>query len=126
VYKVNGVTKQTRYYLGDYEEEIDGNGNVRKIHYISGGDGLAAILISNQGQDSLLYAYTDLLGSLTVLTNQSGTVLERYAYDPWGKRRNPDNWTATDSRTTRLVNRGYTLHEHLDAFQIINMNALGK
>ena len=47
---------------------------------------------------------------------------ERYAYDPWGVRRNPDNWTQSDSRTAWIVNRGYTGHEHLDAFGIINMN----
>ena len=77
------MAQLTRYYLGNYEEEIDASGNVRKIHYISGGNGLVAILISHNGQDSLLYAYTDQLGSLTALTNDSGTVLEQYAYDPW-------------------------------------------
>jgi RHS repeat-associated protein len=59
---------------------------------------------------------------LIALTNESGTVVERYAYDPWGARRNPTNWTQTDNRTTWIVNRGYTGHEHLDAFSIINMN----
>jgi RHS repeat-associated protein len=48
--------------------------------------------------------------------------LERYAYNPWGVRRNPIDWTQTDTRTHWLLNRGYTGHEHLDAFQIINMN----
>jgi len=118
VYQVNGLTQQTRYYLGDYEEAIDASGNVRKIHYLSGG----AVLIRNNGQDSLLYGYADYLGSLIALTNEEGTVVERYAYDPWGNRRNPDNWTLTDNRTHRLLNRGYTMHEHLDAYQIINMN----
>jgi len=70
----------------------------------------------------LYYTYTDYLGSLIALTNESGTVVERYAYDPWGARRNPTNWTQTDNRTTWIVNRGYTMHEHLDAFSIINMN----
>ena len=70
----------------------------------------------------MYYTYTDYLGSLIALTNESGTVVERYAYDPWGARRNPTNWTQTDNRTTWIVNRGYTMHEHLDAFSIINMN----
>ncbi|OJX83229.1 MAG: hypothetical protein BGP01_06960 [Paludibacter sp. 47-17] len=56
------------------------------------------------------------------LTNESGTVVERYAYDPWGKRRNPADWTQDDTRTSWIVDRGYTMHEHLDAFGIINMN----
>ena len=116
-FKENGVTKQTRYYVGDYEEEIDALGNIRKIHYLSG-----AIMVQENGTDKLYYTYSDNQGSLLALTNASGTEVERYAYDPWGARRNPDNWTLKDTRTTWTTNRGYTGHEHLDAFGIINMN----
>jgi len=117
VYSENSVTKQTRYYFGDYEEEISQSGNIRKIHYLPG-----AVFIQNNGVDSLLYLYTDQLGSLRAITNASGTVLERYAYDPWGMRRNPNDWTQKDTRTSFLLNRGFTMHEHLDAFGVINMN----
>jgi uncharacterized protein (TIGR02594 family) len=48
--------------------------------------------------------------------------IERYAYDPWGARRNPDDWTKTDARTSWITHRGYTGHEHIDAFGVINMN----
>lgn len=116
-YKVNGVTQQTRYYFGDYEEEIDNLGNVKQIHYLSG-----AIMIRENGVETLYYAYTDYQGSLLALTDANGTVVERYAYDPWGARRNPDDWTQKDSRTIWIVARGYTGHEHLDQFGIINMN----
>jgi len=118
IYTVGGTTKLTRYYLGDYEEEVDAAGNVRQIHYLSGG----AVFIRNNSKDSLLYGYSDNQGSLIALTDENGTVLERYAYDPWGQRRNPDDWTAADFRTGWRLNRGYTMHEHLDAFAIINMN----
>jgi RHS repeat-associated protein len=116
-FKENGVTKQTRYYVGDYEEEIDALGNIRKIHYLSG-----AIMVQENGTDKLYYTYSDNQGSLLALTDAGGTVVERYAYDPWGARRNPDNWTLKDTRTKWITNRGYTGHEHLDAFGIINMN----
>jgi RHS repeat-associated protein len=59
---------------------------------------------------------------LTALSLPDGTVVERYAYDPWGKRRNPDNWTQADTRTAFILNRGYTMHEHLPEFNLINMN----
>jgi RHS repeat-associated protein len=59
---------------------------------------------------------------LIALSLPSGTVVERYAYDPWGKRRNPTNWTQTDTRTAFILNRGYTMHEHLPEFNLINMN----
>jgi RHS repeat-associated protein len=119
VYKVNNVTQLTRYYLGDYEEEINATtGNIRKIHYLSG-----AIYIDNSNyNDSLYYVYTDYQGSVIALTDEGGTVKRRYAYDPWGKRRNPADWTLADNGVNLIINRGYTGHEHLDAFGIINMN----
>ncbi|MDR0866129.1 MAG: hypothetical protein LBO74_14530 [Candidatus Symbiothrix sp.] len=72
--------------------------------------------------NTLYYAHTDYQGSLIALSNANGTVVERYAYDPWGNRRNPTNWTQPDTRTAFLLNRGYTMHEHLDDFKLINMN----
>jgi len=116
VQTVNGVTT-TRYYVGNYEEVITGS-VIKKIHYLSG-----AIFIQETNQpDKFYYSYADYQGSLIALTDETGNVVEKYAYDPWGVRRNPDNWTLRDSRTTWIVNRGYTGHEHLDAFGIINMN----
>ena len=118
VYKVSDVTKLTRYYLGDYEEEIGADSKVRKIHYLCG-----AILIQNEGKaDSLLYTYSDNQGSLIALTDVNGGIVRRYAYDPWGSRRDADNWNVKDNCTNLIINRGYTGHEHLDAFGIINMN----
>ena len=102
-------------------EEIR-NGSTRKIHYIDGGDGLAAVYVQNAGKDTLYYAHTDYQGSLTALSLPDGTVKERYAYDPWGNRRNSADWTQRDSRTAFVLNRGYTLHEHLPEFNLINMN----
>ena len=58
----------------------------KKIHYLSGGNGLAAIYVQNSTstQDSLMYAYTDNQGSVIALTDESGNVIRKYAYDPWG------------------------------------------
>lgn len=119
IYKENGVTKLTRYYMGDYEEELNAaTGNIRKIHYLSG-----AIYIDNSNyNDSLYYVYSDSQGSIVALTDDAGNLKRRFAYDPWGKRRNPLNWNETDNLAGLIINRGYTGHEHLDAFGIINMN----
>jgi RHS repeat-associated protein len=73
---------------------------------------------------TLYYGYLDYQGNLIALANEAGTVVEngRFAYDPWGKRRNPADWTQDDTRISWIVSRGYTMHEHLDMFSIINMN----
>jgi hypothetical protein len=45
-------------YFGDYEEEIDNVGNIRKIHYLRG-----AVYIDNSiGADEFYYTYTELFG----------------------------------------------------------------
>ena len=45
-------------------------------------------------------------------------------FDAWGNRRVVSNWTQVENSTTstHLFARGYTGHEHLDAFGLINMN----
>ncbi len=118
----NGSTNLTRYYLGNYEVEVDNVGNQRKLHYISGGNGIAAIHVIEDTGDTTYFTHTDYLGSLTSLTDANGTLVEKYAYGPWGIRRNPTDWELTDSRTSLVFDRGYTGHEHLDAFGLINMN----
>jgi RHS repeat-associated protein len=50
-------------------------------------------------------------------------VIERLAYDPWGKRRNTDGLSdTTDSLVGRTTDRGFTEHEHLDETGVVHMN----
>ena len=121
VFKEGNVTF-IRYYSGNYEEEISSSGKIKKIHHISGGDGLAGIYINDDGNSNFYSAYCDYQGSLLALTDINGVVKEKYAYDPWGNRRNPALWKDADTRTKFIIDRGYTLHEHLDALGLINMN----
>ena len=88
-----------------------------EIHYLRG-----AVYIQNNVTDSLYYTYTDNQGSVIALTDENGTVKRNYAYDPWGARRKASDWTKPDDLSHLIINRGYTGHEHLDAFGIINMN----
>ncbi len=117
----NEVLQKTIYYFDNYEKEVSGS-NTRQLHYIAGGDGLAAIYEINNGTGTMYYVHTDHLGSYDAITNQSGTVVQNYSFDAWGRRRNPTNWTYNNVPTSYLFNRGYTGHEHLDQFGLINMN----
>ncbi len=117
----------TKYYFNNYEEEHK-DGEVRKVHYISGGNGLTALYIETNGVGKLYHVVTDYQGSLIAITDKDGIIAsfegseQRFAFDPWGNRRDPQNWTLPDNRTSWLTDRGYTMHEHLDAFGLINMN----
>jgi RHS repeat-associated protein len=69
------------------------------------------------------YFVTDHLGSIAVATDATGAVVERDAYDPWGKRRNVNGTDDTTCSLTATTFHGYTGHDHIDANCLINMNA---
>lgn len=70
----------------------------------------------------MYYIHNDHLGSIDVISKQDGTIKERYNFDPWGRRRNPLDWSYNNIPTSFFINRGFTGHEHLDQFSLINMN----
>ncbi|MBN1185570.1 MAG: VCBS repeat-containing protein [Bacteroidales bacterium] len=128
VHEKNGINVLTRYYDQGYEKEIT-NGVMRHICYIHGGDGLAAIMaIDGSGNKTMYYILKDHLGSFNVIANESGTIAtfngvpQEYSFDPWGRRRNPNDWSYDNVPTAFLFDRGFTGHEHMDVFGLINMN----
>jgi len=40
------------------------------------------MMISNNDVETMYYGYTDNQSSLIALTDENGTVVEKYAYDP--------------------------------------------
>jgi RHS repeat-associated protein len=71
---------------------------------------------------SLRYFHTDHLGSVSVITNESGVVVERLSYDAWGKRRHPNGADDPTGSITSQTSRGFTGHEELDAVGLVHMN----
>lgn len=125
----NGILQKTGYYAGEYEKEVKPGNHIRQLHYIAGGDGPAAIFVRNDGLDTMYYIHTDHLGSINVITNQSGAVVQNCSFDAWGRRRNHADWTYNNVPSSYLFSRGFTGHslsrsigKHLDQFALINMN----
>jgi len=100
----------TRYYFGAYEKDIDRVGNPTQTDYIYTPAGLTAMVKGG----TLYYIHTDNLGSIQAITDESKTVISSYYYTPWGARVLLSGVNITD--------RGYTFHEHLEPFCLINMN----
>lgn len=125
-YKVNNALQKTVYYIGNYECEVYPNGRIREINYINTSTGHTIVQLkdnkNNIPTDSLYYIFKDHLGSYDRITNQLGQTVETYSFDAWGNRRQASDWTIKDVSETRLFTRGFTGHEHLDAFETINMN----
>ncbi len=118
----NGSLVKTKYFIGgSYELEKFQDGSKRQLHYIDGTDGLSAIYVIENFVGTMYYVHKDYLGSILYLTDDDGTVVESQSFDPWGRRRNPSNWTYDNILVNSITDRGYTGHEHLDEFDLINM-----
>ncbi|HTN46308.1 MAG TPA: FG-GAP-like repeat-containing protein [Flavipsychrobacter sp.] len=129
----NSAPILTRHYLDDYEVNIDPNTqNKTFIHYIAGGDGLCAIAeVQDQFyalSNNVTYhvVYKDHLGSLVAATDVGGAIEAEQNFDAWGRERNPTDWTYNNVSGVGLTHswlyRGYTGHENMPHFSIINMN----
>ncbi len=114
---------ETKYFIGDnYEIEVDEAGKERHLHYIASDAGLIAIFEIDDGSEQLYYLHKDYLGSIQCISNDIGQAVEILSFDPWGNRRNPNDWSFDNVPEETLFDRGFTGHQHLDDFQLINMN----
>lgn len=64
------------------------------------------------------------MGTVQALTNEAGALVQELSYDAWGNRRNPMNWQYYTNipDANALTPWGFTGHEHLDMFDIVNMD----
>jgi RHS repeat-associated protein len=114
------ITK--KYYTDSYERTVTGS-TTRQLNYIFAAGQLVAIFVKNGTTDSMYYVHTDHLGSLNVITNASGAIVSEMSFDAWGNRRDPATWKNLKTTPAGLItSRGFTGHEHLDAYGLINMN----
>ncbi|MEO8820899.1 MAG: FG-GAP-like repeat-containing protein [Ginsengibacter sp.] len=122
VLKQGNNTLETKYYLGNYEKLIK-NGVPSEIHYVDAGNGLCAIIVVQGGVATPYFAYSDNLGSPLTFTNSAGAIVAEQNFDAWGRYRNSSTWnyTSIPARPDWLY-RGFTGHEHLSQFALINMN----
>jgi RHS repeat-associated protein len=125
--KQSGNTILTRWYPGgSYIKETAG-GATKEYTFI-GGDAYSApvVSITQSGTTTYYNLLRDHIGSITHVVNASNnTLLYEYSYDPWGRMRNVTSWTnyAPGSEPSLFVAaRGFTGHEHLPWFNLINMN----
>lgn len=98
------------------------------VDYISGGDGLCAMVVNDAAANTIetYVVYSDHLGSIEVLTDLNGNIVAEQSFDAWGRYRDPNNWNYYPNNTSNNIPnwlwRGFTGHEHMEEFQLINMN----
>jgi RHS repeat-associated protein len=117
----NDTLIKSRYYGPGYEKTVTAD-STWENYYIVSPFGLAAVIVKESGSATIYYAETDHLGSLIGLMHSNGTHAERFSFDAWGRRRNPSDWSYSNVPEPILTERGFTGHEHMDMFGLINMN----
>jgi RHS repeat-associated protein len=126
-------TETTLYVGGAYERLTKVNGattTVEHSHYIRAGSDTIAIWKRTKvgtaaPTEETRYLHRDHQGSVVALTN-AAQVIERMAFEPWGKRRSSSTWDPANP--TVVVNgstytkRGFTGHESVDELGFVHMN----
>jgi RHS repeat-associated protein len=127
----NNIISNKRYYFGNSEMNFDKN-NILKyaLDYIYAGDQLVAIDYKDHtNTNKLHYVHQDYLGNIRAVFDDNNNAFYQN-FDAWG------NWRETNdpnhlgairyekpSTLPEWLSRGYTTHEHLREFRLINMNA---
>lgn len=126
-----GGSETRTYYNQQYNEftrSAGGTMQTRRVLWLGGTPYDApAALLQDYGEDGwrLVHVLRDNLGSITHVVDTAGTVLQELSYTAWGLLRDPATLEpyAPDAQPDLLLGRGFTGHEHLPWFGLVNMNA---
>ncbi len=117
-----------RHYLGGcYELDVTDSGNREKLYLFGDYYDAPLVYVMQNGESGLHHILRDYLGSATQVLDADGNILQETNYDAWGTPRDPETLDPLDSGQLDgqglYLGRGYTGHEHLPWFGLINMNA---
>jgi RHS repeat-associated protein len=125
------LVKEATVYAGPYFEETTNLETISTELKLQVSDYLSVSLKPNGNIDKH-FLFKDRLGSTTMITNDSGALVKTMSYDVFGKPRNGDNWSPLNfaevdfkdgpNASMDITRRGFTDHEHIDAFELIHMN----
>ncbi len=105
-----------------------GSTDTKWTNYLFAGGAMVGVEITDEVNGTVQaaefnYFVTDHLGSIAVITDELGVVIERLSYDAWGKRRYPDGGDDINGTlTSSVMSRGFTGHEMLDDTDLVQMN----
>ncbi len=122
----SGIVDTT--YIGGFYEKVDDANTTKHKCYIASPTGRIAIYSQTYDKHTFgttydtKYLHKDHLGSVDVITDSTGAVLERDSFDAWGFRRTTDWQAQRPIGSMSIVSRGFTDHEELDSLGLVNMN----
>jgi RHS repeat-associated protein len=109
--------------FGAMAEQFSGSSTSQWNDYLTVGNVLVSMhTVKSDETTSLRYFHTDHLGSVSVVTDETGSVVERLSYDAWGKRRFANGADDPAGSIASQTTHGFTGHEHLADVGLIHMN----
>jgi RHS repeat-associated protein len=121
----SGLTTTT-YIGGKAMEEIVSASSTERRYYIGDFAVVSRTTTTSGTTVKTSYLHRDHLGSLDLVTDQSGVLVERLSFDAWGKRRQanyvPQFHISTTVSFSPITTRGFTGHEMLDDVGLVHMN----
>jgi RHS repeat-associated protein len=116
----DGTVISKKQYAGK-AFEIDYATNTKYFYVYA--HGLPVAVYIQQGENAIVpyFIHTDHLGSVDKITDSDGNTVDSMSFDAWGNRRNRLDWKEKEGSITHLIDRGFTMHQHLDVFNLINM-----
>jgi len=114
---------QTTYYVGHYEKIVKTGVTIHRHTITAGGRRIGIYTQRSNGINDTRYLHTDHQDSLNAITDETGTVTERFSFDAFGRVRQTD-WTydPVGNLMSSVTTRGYTGHEQLNDVGLIHMN----
>lgn len=115
---LNRVTREISTFLPFEGFELEKNGSITKSKVIIAG---RVLLESTQGITIDKYLHSDRLGSIVAVSDSSGNLMEKLAYDSFGKRINRDSRIPVNGYSPVNVSEGFTGQRHSDTQGLIHM-----
>jgi RHS repeat-associated protein len=122
------VTAQgtTLYFdsFGVHAELVVATGPGKWNEYLTVGNVMVGVRFLDLSTETVAtrYFHADNLGSISVITDETGNVLERLSYDAWGKRRYPNGADDPAGAITSQTTRGFTEQEELGIGGLVHLN----
>ncbi|MGD9108081.1 MAG: RHS repeat-associated core domain-containing protein [Gammaproteobacteria bacterium] len=116
------LTTQTKCYIGPNAllvKSDDGKGLSSRTQSVDPGSrAVNEGKINNDGTKKIYYMLTDAIGSTTAITDETGNVIQRYHYSPFGQQIQFKG----EATNNPLTHQGFTGHEEVEDVNLIHMN----
>jgi RHS repeat-associated protein len=120
---------ETTIYIGSLFEKVTKPSAVTEYKHtiLAGGEAIAIKTLRSNSINDVRYLHKDHLGSVDAVTSDTATLVSRFSFDAFGKRRAAGTWSGSPtagewSTAAGVTHRGFTYHEQLDNVDLVHMN----